>query len=178
MLWVDLCQVFGHLPVADFKYFLFLISMSVFSKKPLKTANIKSHPIILFLSVLFFPVSVSSLILFITLAPVLMCLYLLPSSSSTLSCFSVHKVTGKPFFIVSSFSHRWLFGWEGCRFYGWAGFFFGCGSLITMTVVSLDRYFKICHLRYGMMSHISCFSALLCIPQINFFKIWNLTANI
>ncbi|XP_033931232.1 opsin-5 [Pseudochaenichthys georgianus] len=59
------------------------------------------------------------------------------------------SVTGKPFFIVSSFSHRWLFGWEGCRFYGWAGFFFGCGSLITMTVVSLDRYFKICHLRYG-----------------------------
>lgn len=58
-------------------------------------------------------------------------------------------VTGKPFFVVSSFSHRWLFGWEGCRFYGWAGFFFGCGSLITMTVVSLDRYLKICHIRYG-----------------------------
>lgn len=65
------------------------------------------------------------------------------------SPFSVLAVTGKPFFIVSSFSHRWLFGWEGCRFYGWAGFFFGCGSLITMTVVSLDRYLKICHLRYG-----------------------------
>ncbi|XP_040920627.1 opsin-5 [Toxotes jaculatrix] len=59
------------------------------------------------------------------------------------------SVTGKPFFVVSSFSHRWLFGWEGCRFYGWAGFFFGCGSLITMTMVSLDRYLKICHLRYG-----------------------------
>ncbi|XP_061099563.1 opsin-5 isoform X1 [Conger conger] len=61
----------------------------------------------------------------------------------------VSKVTGKPFFVISSFSHRWLFGWEGCRFYGWAGFFFGCGSLITMTLVSLDRYLKICHLRYG-----------------------------
>ncbi|XP_028296159.1 opsin-5 [Gouania willdenowi] len=59
------------------------------------------------------------------------------------------SVTGKPFFVVSSFSHRWLFGWEGCQFYGWAGFFFGCGSLTTMTVVSLDRYLKICHLRYG-----------------------------
>uniref|UniRef100_A0A3Q3LEM4 Opsin-5 n=1 Tax=Mastacembelus armatus TaxID=205130 RepID=A0A3Q3LEM4_9TELE len=59
------------------------------------------------------------------------------------------SVTGKPFFVVSSFSHRWLFGWKGCRFYGWAGFFFGCGSLITMTLVSLDRYLKICHLRYG-----------------------------
>ncbi|CAB1340201.1 unnamed protein product, partial [Coregonus sp. 'balchen'] len=44
------------------------------------------------------------------------------------------SVTGKPFFVASSFSHRWLFGWEGCRFYGWAGFFFGVGSLITMTV--------------------------------------------
>ncbi|KAM6915531.1 LOW QUALITY PROTEIN: opsin-5 [Xenentodon cancila] len=59
------------------------------------------------------------------------------------------SVTGKPFFVVSSFSHRWLFGWEGCQFYGWAGFFFGCGSLITMMVVSLDRYLKICHIRYG-----------------------------
>ncbi|KAK7133732.1 hypothetical protein R3I94_015556 [Phoxinus phoxinus] len=59
------------------------------------------------------------------------------------------SVTGKPFFIVSSFSHRWLFGWQGCQYYGWAGFFFGCGSLITMTIVSLDRYLKICHLRYG-----------------------------
>ncbi|TRY93137.1 hypothetical protein DNTS_021105 [Danionella cerebrum] len=59
------------------------------------------------------------------------------------------SVTGKPFFIVSSFSHRWLFGWQGCQYYGWAGFFFGCGSLITMTIVSFDRYLKICHLSYG-----------------------------
>ncbi|KAJ8339903.1 hypothetical protein SKAU_G00345360 [Synaphobranchus kaupii] len=59
------------------------------------------------------------------------------------------SVSGKPFFVASSLSHRWLFGWEGCRYYGWAGFFFGCGSLVTMTLVSLDRYFKICHLRYG-----------------------------
>ncbi|MEE6476976.1 hypothetical protein FKM82_011309 [Ascaphus truei] len=59
------------------------------------------------------------------------------------------SVIGKPFSIVSSFNHRWVFGWSGCHWYGWAGFFFGCGSLITMTVVSLDRYLKICHLRYG-----------------------------
>lgn len=72
------------------------------------------------------------------------------SSSSPSVSFSGPAVTGKPFFVVSSLSHRWLFGWEGCRFYGWAGFFFGCGSLITMTVVSLDRYLKICHLRYGI----------------------------
>ncbi|KAJ7344128.1 hypothetical protein JRQ81_000078 [Phrynocephalus forsythii] len=59
------------------------------------------------------------------------------------------SVVGKPFSIIAFFSHRWIFGWSGCRWYGWAGFFFGIGSLITMTVVSLDRYFKICHLSYG-----------------------------
>ncbi|XP_043918621.1 opsin-5 [Protopterus annectens] len=59
------------------------------------------------------------------------------------------SVTGKPFLIISCFLHRWAFGWAGCRWYGWAGFFFGCGSLVTMTVVSLDRYLKICHLRYA-----------------------------
>ncbi|XP_073481382.1 opsin-5-like [Aquarana catesbeiana] len=59
------------------------------------------------------------------------------------------SVTGKPFTIISCFSHRWVFGWSICQWYGWIGFFFGCGSLITMTVVSFDRYMKICHLRYG-----------------------------
>ncbi|PIO37008.1 hypothetical protein AB205_0136660, partial [Aquarana catesbeiana] len=58
--------------------------------------------------------------------------------------------TGKPFTIISCFSHRWVFGWSICQWYGWIGFFFGCGSLITMTVVSFDRYMKICHLRYVM----------------------------
>ncbi|XP_076026954.1 opsin-5 isoform X2 [Genypterus blacodes] len=74
------------------------------------------------------------------------------------------SVTGKPFFVASSFSHRWLFGWEGCRYYGWAGFFFGIGSLYTMTVVSLDRYLKICHLRYGtwFMRH-HAFLCLVCV---------------
>nr|XP_020652398.1 opsin-5-like isoform X1 [Pogona vitticeps] len=59
------------------------------------------------------------------------------------------SVVGKPFSIIAFFSHRWIFGWSGCRWYGWAGFFFGIGSLITMTAVSLDRYLKICHLSYG-----------------------------
>ncbi|XP_032755363.1 opsin-5 [Rattus rattus] len=60
------------------------------------------------------------------------------------------SVVGKPFTIISCFCHRWVFGWFGCRWYGWAGFFFGCGSLITMTAVSLDRYLKICYLSYGV----------------------------
>lgn len=68
---------------------------------------------------------------------------------SQLTFFSPLEVVGKPFSIISFFSHRWVFGWMGCRWYGWAGFFFGCGSLITMTAVSLDRYLKICHLSYG-----------------------------
>uniref|UniRef100_H3B1A3 Opsin-5 n=2 Tax=Latimeria chalumnae TaxID=7897 RepID=H3B1A3_LATCH len=59
------------------------------------------------------------------------------------------SVGGKPLFIISCFSHRWPFGWEGCRLYGCTGFLFGCGSLTTMTVISLDRYLKICHLEYG-----------------------------
>ncbi|XP_067880988.1 opsin-5 isoform X7 [Heterodontus francisci] len=59
-------------------------------------------------------------------------------------------VGGKPFLIISCFAHRWIFGWVGCRWHGWSGFFFGCGSLITITAVSLDRYLKICHLRYGV----------------------------
>nr|XP_056712823.1 opsin-5 [Euleptes europaea] len=59
------------------------------------------------------------------------------------------SVAGKPFSIIAFFSHRWIFGWSACRWYGWAGFFFGIGSLITMTAVSLDRYLKICHLSYG-----------------------------
>ncbi|KAK1796289.1 hypothetical protein P4O66_008880, partial [Electrophorus voltai] len=59
------------------------------------------------------------------------------------------SVAGKPFFVVSSLAHRWLFGWYGCCLYGWGSFFFGCGSLCTMTVVSFDRYLKICHMRYG-----------------------------
>ncbi|KAM9317373.1 opsin-5-like [Gastrophryne carolinensis] len=59
------------------------------------------------------------------------------------------SVTGKPFAIISCFSHRWVFGWSFCQLYGWIGFFFGIGSLITMTVVSIDRYLKICHLIYG-----------------------------
>ncbi|XP_060677217.1 opsin-5 isoform X2 [Hemiscyllium ocellatum] len=59
-------------------------------------------------------------------------------------------VGGKPFLISSCFAHRWIFGWIGCRWHGWSGFFFGCGSLITITIVSLDRYLKICYLQYGI----------------------------
>ncbi|KAI2652125.1 Opsin-5 [Labeo rohita] len=51
------------------------------------------------------------------------------------------SLSGKPFFIVSSFAHRWLFGWQGCHYYGWAGFFFGCGTFwATMPMVGWGSY--------------------------------------
>ncbi|KAK9411016.1 OPN5: Opsin-5 [Crotalus adamanteus] len=71
------------------------------------------------------------------------------------------SVTGKPFSIIAFFSHRWIFGWSGCRWYGWTGFFFGVGSLITMTTVSLDRYFKICYLAYGIIWSYAAFWATI-----------------
>ncbi|XP_068135167.1 opsin-5 isoform X2 [Hyperolius riggenbachi] len=74
------------------------------------------------------------------------------------------SVAGKPFCIVSFLSHRWVFGWSLCQWYGWTGFFFGCGSLTTMTVVSFDRYMKICHLRYGTwLKRRHAFISLICI---------------
>ncbi|KAJ1149259.1 hypothetical protein NDU88_002074 [Pleurodeles waltl] len=77
------------------------------------------------------------------------------------------SVIGKPFAIASFFFHRWVFGWSGCRWYGWSGFFFGCGSLITMTAVSLDRYLKICHLSYG--TWLKRHHAFICMGVIWFY---------
>ncbi|XP_078733306.1 opsin-5-like [Lampetra fluviatilis] len=59
------------------------------------------------------------------------------------------SVVGKPFSAASSFAHKWLFGGAGCRWYGFTGFFFGCGSLGTLTMVSFERYLKICHIAYS-----------------------------
>ncbi|KAM9782913.1 LOW QUALITY PROTEIN: opsin 9 [Neosynchiropus ocellatus] len=58
-------------------------------------------------------------------------------------------VFGAPFFIISSLSHRWVFGETGCIWYGIQGFIFGIGSLNTTCLISLDRCLKICCLRYG-----------------------------
>uniref|UniRef100_A0A3B4A2G8 G-protein coupled receptors family 1 profile domain-containing protein n=1 Tax=Periophthalmus magnuspinnatus TaxID=409849 RepID=A0A3B4A2G8_9GOBI len=59
------------------------------------------------------------------------------------------SVLGAPFFIVSSWSHAWMFGETGCLLYGIQGSVFGIGSLITTCLISLDRCLKICCLRYG-----------------------------
>ncbi|CAL1610911.1 unnamed protein product [Knipowitschia caucasica] len=59
------------------------------------------------------------------------------------------SAVGMPFFIISSLSHGWIFGDTGCLLYGLQGLVFGIGSLITTSLISLDRCLKICCLRYG-----------------------------
>ncbi|KAJ0066334.1 hypothetical protein NL108_011141, partial [Boleophthalmus pectinirostris] len=58
------------------------------------------------------------------------------------------SVLGVPFFIISSLSHAWIFGETGCLLYGIQGSVFGIGSLISTSLISLDRCLKICCLRY------------------------------
>ncbi|XP_063054347.1 pinopsin-like [Engraulis encrasicolus] len=64
-------------------------------------------------------------------------------------CDFGYSLFGSPFFITSSLSHAWVFGESGCLFYGIQGFVFGIGSLITTCLISLDRAFKICSIKYG-----------------------------
>uniref|UniRef100_A0A3P8SV75 Opsin 9 n=1 Tax=Amphiprion percula TaxID=161767 RepID=A0A3P8SV75_AMPPE len=59
------------------------------------------------------------------------------------------SLLGSPFFIISSLCHAWVFGEAGCLWYGVQGFVFGIGSLITTSLISMDRCLKICCLRYG-----------------------------
>ncbi|KAJ4930533.1 hypothetical protein JOQ06_024844 [Pogonophryne albipinna] len=59
------------------------------------------------------------------------------------------SLLGAPFFIISSWSHAWVFGDTGCLLYGIQGFLFGIGSLLTTCLISLDRCLKICCLRSG-----------------------------
>ncbi|KAK5861777.1 hypothetical protein PBY51_017227 [Eleginops maclovinus] len=59
------------------------------------------------------------------------------------------SLLGTPFFIISCWSHAWVFGDTGCLWYGIQGFLFGIGSLLTTCLISLDRCLKICCLRYG-----------------------------
>ncbi|XP_018592857.2 opsin 9 isoform X1 [Scleropages formosus] len=64
-------------------------------------------------------------------------------------CDFGYSLLGAPFLIYSSVSHAWQFGESGCIWYGVQGFVFGIGSLITTSLISLDRCLKICSLRYG-----------------------------
>uniref|UniRef100_A0A671NMR0 Neuropeptide Y receptor type 2-like n=1 Tax=Sinocyclocheilus anshuiensis TaxID=1608454 RepID=A0A671NMR0_9TELE len=64
-------------------------------------------------------------------------------------CDFGYRLLGAPCIITSSLSHAWIFGETGCMWYGFQGFVFGIGSLITTCLISLDRCFKICSFRYG-----------------------------
>ncbi|KAK7886911.1 hypothetical protein WMY93_026532 [Mugilogobius chulae] len=80
------------------------------------------------------------------------------------------SVLGVPFFIISSLSHGWVFGETGCLLYGIQGSVFGIGSLITTSIISLDRCLKICCLRYGQW--INNLHALLCIALIWMYTVF------
>ncbi|KAI4877338.1 hypothetical protein NFI96_017317 [Prochilodus magdalenae] len=79
-------------------------------------------------------------------------------------CDFGYSVLGAPCVVMSSLSHRWILGDLGCVWYGFQGFVFGVGSLFTTCLISLDRCFKICSLRYGQWierKHVSLSLALL-----------------
>uniref|UniRef100_A0A8C6UEF7 Opsin 9 n=1 Tax=Neogobius melanostomus TaxID=47308 RepID=A0A8C6UEF7_9GOBI len=74
------------------------------------------------------------------------------------------SVLGMPFFVISSLSHAWVFGETGCLWYGIQGSVFGIGSLITTSLISLDRCLKICCVRYGQW--INNLHAFVCVTVI------------
>nr|XP_034993740.1 melanopsin isoform X1 [Zootoca vivipara] len=52
-------------------------------------------------------------------------------------------ITQCPVFFTSSLNRRWIFGEKGCELYAFCGALFGIASMITLTVIALDRYFVI-----------------------------------
>ncbi|XP_061646635.1 melanopsin-A-like isoform X2 [Phyllopteryx taeniolatus] len=49
-------------------------------------------------------------------------------------------VTQAPVFFVSSMHKRWIFGEKACELYAFCGALFGICSMVTLTVIALDRY--------------------------------------
>ncbi|XP_049456671.1 melanopsin-A-like [Epinephelus fuscoguttatus] len=52
-------------------------------------------------------------------------------------------VTQAPIFFTTSMHKRWIFGEKGCELYAFCGALFGICSMITLTVIAVDRYFVI-----------------------------------
>ncbi|XP_003963814.3 melanopsin-A isoform X1 [Takifugu rubripes] len=52
-------------------------------------------------------------------------------------------VTQTPIFFTTSMYKRWIFGEKGCELYAFCGALFGICSMITLTVIAIDRYFVI-----------------------------------
>ncbi|KAH0623474.1 hypothetical protein JD844_006238 [Phrynosoma platyrhinos] len=53
------------------------------------------------------------------------------------------SITQCPIFFTNSLNKRWIFGAKGCELYAFCGALFGIASMITLTVIALDRYFVI-----------------------------------
>ncbi|XP_029962200.1 melanopsin-A [Salarias fasciatus] len=52
-------------------------------------------------------------------------------------------VTQTPIFFTTSMHRRWIFGEKACEIYAFCGALFGICSMITLTVIAIDRYFVI-----------------------------------
>uniref|UniRef100_A0A3Q3QVZ6 G-protein coupled receptors family 1 profile domain-containing protein n=1 Tax=Monopterus albus TaxID=43700 RepID=A0A3Q3QVZ6_MONAL len=52
-------------------------------------------------------------------------------------------VTQTPTFFATSMYKRWIFGEKACELYAFCGALFGICSMITLTVIAVDRYFVI-----------------------------------
>uniref|UniRef100_A0A8C6S4N6 Opsin 4a (melanopsin) n=1 Tax=Neogobius melanostomus TaxID=47308 RepID=A0A8C6S4N6_9GOBI len=52
-------------------------------------------------------------------------------------------VTQTPIFFTTSMHKRWIFGEKACELYAFCGALFGICSMITLTVIAVDRYFVI-----------------------------------
>ncbi|XP_028324240.1 melanopsin-A-like [Gouania willdenowi] len=52
-------------------------------------------------------------------------------------------VTQSPVFFISSINRRWIFGERACELYAFCGALFGICSMITLTIIAVDRYFVI-----------------------------------
>ncbi|XP_044033852.1 melanopsin-A-like isoform X2 [Siniperca chuatsi] len=63
-------------------------------------------------------------------------------------------LTQTPIFFITSMHKRWIFGKKGCELYAFCGALFGICSMITLTVIAVDRYMVITRplASLGMMS--------------------------
>ncbi|KAL8610871.1 hypothetical protein ACOMHN_056726 [Nucella lapillus] len=67
--------------------------------------------------------------------------YILTLAISDLSS----PVFAYPLAMISTFSHRWIFGDTGCLVNGFLGFFFGIVDIFILSVLSFTRYLCVCH---------------------------------
>ncbi|XP_048844200.1 melanopsin-A-like [Brienomyrus brachyistius] len=64
-------------------------------------------------------------------------------------------VTQTPIFFIASMHKRWIFGEKVCELYAFCGALFGICSMITLTVIAVDRYVVITRplASIGLLSH-------------------------